>query len=110
MSKIPAYQGTSSPSGKGPMLCPKCLGEMVTVNRNGVHIEQCQTCRGVFLDFGELEHITQLETQMISRQPPVQPGYGQGYGGYDYDDGPHWGQRRGKRYRRGGFGSLFFSS
>nr|WP_245848837.1 zf-TFIIB domain-containing protein [Lentzea kentuckyensis] len=29
----------------------------------GVHIEQCDGCRGVFLDYGELESITRLEAQ-----------------------------------------------
>ena len=32
--------------------CPKCRGLMRTYDRNGVHIEQCENCRGIFLDFG----------------------------------------------------------
>ncbi len=80
------------------MTCPKCLGQMRTVDRNGVHVEQCLNCRGVFLDFGELEHITQLESQMM--QPPPQA----------YGHGPGWGTYRGHTYRRHGFASLFFSS
>ncbi|MDU0291767.1 zf-TFIIB domain-containing protein, partial [Saccharothrix longispora] len=46
------------------MQCPKCHANMRTFDRMGVHIEQCDGCRGVFLDYGELEAITRLEQQM----------------------------------------------
>ncbi|WP_246149510.1 zf-TFIIB domain-containing protein, partial [Nonomuraea turkmeniaca] len=36
---------------------------MRTYERNGVHIEQCDNCRGIFLDYGELETLTRMETQ-----------------------------------------------
>lgn len=102
--KFESYQ----PAG---MTCPKCRGEMRTFDRNGVHIDQCLNCRGVFLDFGELEHLTQLETRFAA-PPVVQPGYPQqGYGqpGYGFG-GPEWGNRGGHHYRKRGIGSLFFSS
>lgn len=31
--------------------------------RNGVTIDQCTECRGIFLDRGELEHLTTAENQ-----------------------------------------------
>ncbi len=34
---------------------------MRTVDRQGVHIEQCENCRGIFLDHGELEHMLAAE-------------------------------------------------
>jgi hypothetical protein len=80
---------------------------MRTYERNGVHLEQCDTCRGIFLDFGELEALTQLEQRFTAAPPlppqaqPVQPSYGYG---------PDWGHRGGHKYRKGGFGRLFFSS
>lgn len=43
------------------MTCPKCHGPMMTVERDGVRIEQCERCRGIFLDRGELEHILDAE-------------------------------------------------
>ena len=76
------------------------MAEYIYGDRNGIHIEQCLNCRGVFLDFGELENITQLEARFVA-SPPPQPGYGYG---------PDWGHRGGKHYRRGGLGGLFFSS
>ncbi|PNG16103.1 zf-TFIIB domain-containing protein, partial [Streptomyces cahuitamycinicus] len=45
------------------MQCPKCRAPMHTYNRNGVQIEQCSGCRGIFLDYGELESLTRLEAQ-----------------------------------------------
>jgi Zn-finger nucleic acid-binding protein len=34
---------------------------MRTVDRQGVHIEQCENCHGIFLDHGELEHMLAAE-------------------------------------------------
>jgi hypothetical protein len=34
---------------------------MRTVDKQGVHLEQCTNCRGIFLDHGELELILQAE-------------------------------------------------
>ena len=108
---IPPYQPPTPPptSGAGnTLLCPKCAGVMKTYERNGVHLEQCDTCRGIFLDFGELESLTQMESRYAAAPPaPAQPGYGQ-QPGYGY--GPEWGHRGGKHYRKQGFGRLFFSS
>lgn len=43
------------------MICPKCQNQMRTLNKNGVHLEQCDGCRGIFLDRGELEQIVAAE-------------------------------------------------
>ncbi len=43
------------------MTCPKCRGDMAAYERNGVLVEQCADCRGVFLDRGELEHLISAE-------------------------------------------------
>jgi len=43
---------------------------MHTYNRNGVQIEQCSNCRGIFLDYGELEALTRLEAQWTQPAPP----------------------------------------
>jgi Zn-finger nucleic acid-binding protein len=86
---------------------------MRTYDRNGVHIEQCESCRGIFLDLGELENLNALESR-FAQQPPPAPGYGQGHGGHGghggQQYGPGWGSHGGHRYRKKGFGGLFFSS
>ncbi|WP_395309480.1 zf-TFIIB domain-containing protein [Mycobacterium sp. AMU20-3851] len=100
---IPPYQPPTPPpfsGGGNTLLCPKCAGVMKTYERNGIHLEQCDSCRGIFLDFGELESLTQMENRfMQSAPPPMQHGYG-----------PDWGHRGNKHYRKQGFGRLFFSS
>ncbi|GGV47599.1 zf-TFIIB domain-containing protein [Streptomyces griseoflavus] len=55
------------------MQCPKCRAPMHTYNRNGVQIEQCTGCRGIFLDYGELESLTRLESQWAQPAPPAPP-------------------------------------
>lgn len=56
------------------MSCPKCRAPMQTHSRHGVHIEQCGRCRGIFLDFGELEALTQMQMQWMQQmaQAPAQ--------------------------------------
>ena len=50
------------------MTCPKCRGVMRNYERNGVHIDQCNECRGIFLDRGELERLVDAENSWHSRQ------------------------------------------
>ncbi|MEN9660221.1 MAG: hypothetical protein RLZZ443_150 [Actinomycetota bacterium] len=45
------------------MTCPKCEAEMRNYERNGIVIDQCTGCRGVFLDRGELEHLLDAEAK-----------------------------------------------
>jgi uncharacterized protein len=87
---------------------------MRTYERNGVNVEQCETCRGIFLDFGELEALTRLEAQLAAPPPPTQAYPQQQAQPYppQYPSQPGWG---GHGYghghgRRRGFGSLFYSS
>lgn len=100
---IPPYEPPKAPTTSNigsTLLCPKCAGLMRTYERNGVHLEQCDTCRGIFLDFGELESLIQMENRFMPGPPPApQASYG-----------PDWGHRGGKHYRRQGFSRMFFSS
>ena len=47
---------------------------MRTVDRQGVHIEQCENCRGIFLDHGELEQMLTAENRFYGAAPYVPPG------------------------------------
>lgn len=43
------------------LTCPKCRGAMSSYERNGVTVDQCADCRGLFLDRGELERLVDAE-------------------------------------------------
>ena len=58
------------------MICPKCQHPMHTFSRSGMQVEQCSGCRGVFLDYGELEHLVKAEGQYYNRPAPPAPPVG----------------------------------
>lgn len=39
------------------LMCPNCQSSMQSLNRASVEFDMCPTCRGVWLDRGELEKI-----------------------------------------------------
>src|SRR5215204_2055347 len=43
------------------LLCPKCHNVMHQYERNGVMVDQCTECKGLFLDRGELEKLVKAE-------------------------------------------------
>jgi Zn-finger nucleic acid-binding protein len=47
------------------MSCPSCGSELVGIERSGVHIDACRSCRGVWLDRGELDRIVERERESI---------------------------------------------
>jgi Zn-finger nucleic acid-binding protein len=51
--------------------CPKCHGSMRTYERNGVHVDQCADCRGIFLDRGELDRLVDAENDWHGGAPSV---------------------------------------
>ncbi len=55
------------------LTCPKCHGTMRTYERNGVHVDQCTECRGIFLDRGELERLVDAENAWHGSGPAHQP-------------------------------------
>ncbi|MBS1678794.1 MAG: zf-TFIIB domain-containing protein [Actinobacteria bacterium] len=50
------------------LTCPKCGGEMRAHQRNGVTIEQCRKCHGIFLDRGEFEQLLSRETSFLGNE------------------------------------------
>lgn len=43
--------------------CPKCAGDLMTFERQGIHVEQCTDCRGIWLDRGELDRLIDIEAR-----------------------------------------------
>jgi Zn-finger nucleic acid-binding protein len=52
------------------LTCPKCQGTMRSYERNGVTVDQCSDCRGIFLDRGELERLTEAEGAYYAERKP----------------------------------------
>ncbi|MDQ3726016.1 MAG: zf-TFIIB domain-containing protein [Actinomycetota bacterium] len=50
------------------LTCPKCGGAMRSYERNGVTVDQCTECRGIFLDRGELERLVDAENSHYERE------------------------------------------
>lgn len=69
------------------LYCPKCQGAWRRIERNGVVIDQCEQCQGIFLDRGELEQLINAERNYYNPQPPAagypqQQQYQSGQGGF----------------------------
>jgi len=47
--------------------CPKCKAPMRTYERNGIVIDQCTGCHGIFLDRGELERLIGIESSYLGQ-------------------------------------------
>jgi uncharacterized protein len=52
------------------MTCPKCGAPMRKHTRNGVTIDQCTKCHGIFLDRGELEQLIGAESSFLGQDRP----------------------------------------
>jgi uncharacterized protein len=94
------------------MQCPKCHAPMQTYNRSGVQIEQCSGCRGIFLDYGELESLSRIEAQWAQQVPPPAPGpAAQPYPAAPAWGAPHYGHHgHHGHHGHGGFAHMLFSS
>ncbi|MBX3104046.1 MAG: zf-TFIIB domain-containing protein [Cryobacterium sp.] len=83
------------------LYCPKCQGTWRRIERNGVVIDQCEQCQGIFLDRGELEQLINAERNYYNSQPPAagypQQQYPSGQGGFlgSLLGGHHSGRRYG---------------
>ena len=63
------------------MKCPNCNETLLMTQRNNIEIDYCPSCRGVWLDKGELDKMLDYAAQNIAAQPPGQY--------YDHNQGYH---------------------
>ncbi|WP_257928244.1 putative transcriptional regulator (zinc finger domain) [Campylobacter lari] len=55
------------------MNCPVCVNtDLLMSERNGVEIDYCPKCRGVWLDRGELDKIIERNSSQSTQQPQQQ--------------------------------------
>lgn len=53
-------------AGGEPMRCPNCGSRLVEVDRSEILIDACPSCRGVWLDRGELDKILVRERELAA--------------------------------------------
>ncbi|MDQ4087293.1 MAG: zf-TFIIB domain-containing protein [Pseudomonadota bacterium] len=88
------------------MLCPVDRTPLTMSERQGIEIDYCPTCRGVWLDRGELDKIIERSAAPAAPPPPPQAEPRHHREPYrDYDDGRHHGHHghRGYPKRRKSF-------
>ena len=59
-------------SGTTPFDCPRCGVGLAMSERQGIEIDYCPQCRGVWLDRGELDKLA--ERAEVAREPSPPPG------------------------------------
>ena len=87
------------------MNCPRCQVALSISDRQGVEIDFCPQCRGVWLDRGELDKIIDRATNALASATPAYappPERSQPMEEPSYDD-----RRGGKRRKRNFFEDLF---
>jgi uncharacterized protein len=63
-----------SDKAQGSMACPVCAVSLVMSDRQGIEIDYCPQCRGVWLDRGELDKIIERSMGHAASDPqPAQP-------------------------------------
>lgn len=81
-----------------PMACPIDGTTLVMSERQGIEIDYCPSCRGVWLDRGELDKIIEKSAAEAPQAPPPpqpqaqQPQQGGPWGGQPPHPGHHPGQ------------------
>lgn len=89
------------------MKCPSCDVELQMTERQGIEIDYCPQCRGVWLDRGELDKIIERSTSVVSAAAmPAGGGHEYEKRRHKYDDrdgDDYYGKRRKKSF----LGELF---
>lgn len=55
------------------LLCPLCRIDLLMTDRQGIEIDYCPKCRGVWLDRGELDKIVERSSGLASETVGTQP-------------------------------------
>ncbi|MFZ5641668.1 MAG: zf-TFIIB domain-containing protein [Bacillota bacterium] len=53
------------------MICPRCNSKLVEVSKEGVLVDICAHCRGVWLDRGELDKLLSSSKQFYNEYHDV---------------------------------------
>lgn len=91
------------------MKCPVCPAtDLLMTAREGIEIDYCPNCRGVWLDRGELDHLIRRDEQVAVQQ--AQP-YPRDHDRHYRHDDHHYGDAKGRhgypRRKKSFLGELF---
>jgi uncharacterized protein len=92
------------------MKCPVCANsDLLMTERNGIEIDYCPQCRGVWLDRGELDKLIERSAVGIGMTPTTQPHYP--HSGYErkheQHSSHHDGYREGIRHKKSWLSEIF---
>lgn len=79
------------------MSCPVCTVALVISERQGIEIDYCPQCRGVWLDRGELDKLIERSTQRVQQFQERRPSgkvFSDHQGQYDDQDRGYKKKRR----------------
>jgi uncharacterized protein len=76
------------------MKCPTCQIALLILDKNGIEIDYCPDCRGIWLERGELEKILERSAEYYSSKI----NYDAEYKKYQYDQDDNY--RKNHPYRR----------
>ncbi|HYC40962.1 MAG TPA: zf-TFIIB domain-containing protein [Chitinophagaceae bacterium] len=89
------------------MKCPNCNETLVMTDRQGVEIDYCPKCRGVWLDRGELDKIIERSAE-IERGEIFDTDRDKNYRDENkYRDDDDYRRKHGQRRKRGFLGDFF---
>lgn len=77
------------------MLCPVCKTALVISERQGIEIDYCQQCRGVWLDRSELDRIIERSATAYASTPEPRREYDE----RKHYERPHYADHK-KHYRK----------
>lgn len=87
------------------MKCPHCIDvTLLMTERQGVEIDYCPQCRGVWLDRGELDKLIEHSAAVAS---PPQPAYPRPTHRRDYGDSDHHHSGYAKRKHKSWLSEIF---
>jgi len=87
------------------MQCPVCRVPLAMSDRQGIEIDYCPQCRGVWLDRGELDKIVERSAPEAAPQRAA-PSYAQ-HGGAQHGGFGHGGHSKPYRKKRSGLEDIF---
>lgn len=88
------------------MNCPLCNVELKMADRQGVEIDYCPKCRGVWLDRGELDKIIERSMTMPGFNEPKHSYRNEHEGNVNHDK-HEYNDRYHKHKKRGFLGEIF---